>query len=243
MTEKTTDQFEAEFFETLVRRVNAYCTEAFRHDSASFSEEVLTEVSALIAGIHERNRMAGWWTDIRTGEPLVRNYGELLMLAVSELAEIPGEPRAVLNERDDKLPNRLMVEVELADFLLRIFDTAGAVHFGQFPEGMLRAVNYYGHSKVDVSGYDVYKLPMHLFPIVRLLSVSLEGCRKLVKPGESPDRKEIAWPLARAAFCAFRIGAGLRLDVPGAICEKIAFNAKRADHQRENRLKEGGKKF
>ena len=32
-------------------------------------------------------------------------------------------------------------------------------------------------------------------------------------------------------------------DIPSAIGDKRAYNANRADHKRENRAKEGGKKF
>jgi len=66
----------------------------------------------------------GWWNDIKTGEPLKRNKGELLMLMVSELAEaMEGERK---NLMDDKLPHRRMAEVELADAIIRIMDYAGA---------------------------------------------------------------------------------------------------------------------
>src|SRR4051812_2361048 len=65
-----------------------------------------------------------WWHDPETGAPIVRNKGELLMLIVSEIAEaMEGERK---NLMDDKLPDRKMAEVELADALIRIFDYAGA---------------------------------------------------------------------------------------------------------------------
>ncbi len=65
-----------------------------------------------------------WWMDLVTGEPLKRNTGELLMLCVSELAEaMEGDRKDLM---DNKLPNRKMLEVELADCLIRIFDFCGA---------------------------------------------------------------------------------------------------------------------
>lgn len=66
---------------------------------------------------------AGWWTDIKTGEPLERNVGEMLMLMVSELSEAMEGHRK--NLMDDKLTHRPMVEVELADAIIRIGDFAG----------------------------------------------------------------------------------------------------------------------
>ena len=66
-----------------------------------------------------------------------RNVGELLMLCVSELAEALEGHRKKL--ADDKLPHRPMIEVELADCLIRIFDLAGGMGYdigGAFTEKM-----------------------------------------------------------------------------------------------------------
>ena len=68
--------------------------------------------------IHSLNE--SWWRDPATGEPITRNVGELLMLCVSELSEaMEGHRKGLM---DDKLPARPMIEVELADCLIRIFD-------------------------------------------------------------------------------------------------------------------------
>lgn len=72
-----------------------------------------------------------WWHDPQTGVRLQRNKGEMLMLIVSEIAEaMEGERKGL---QDDKLPHRPMVEVELADALIRIFDYAAG--FGYDLEG------------------------------------------------------------------------------------------------------------
>lgn len=90
-------------------------------------------LNALSELIHQRNVDAGWWTDLKTGQTLLgkdeygrdrRNVGELLMLVVSEVAEAMEGVRK--NLQDDKLPHRSMLEVELADVFIRIFDIAGA---------------------------------------------------------------------------------------------------------------------
>jgi len=92
---------------------------------------------------HEANKK--WWHDINTGELLNRNVGEMLMLCVSELAEaLEGHRKDLM---DDKLPNRKMFEVELADCLIRIFDLAAALRLdlgGAFKEKMI-----YNSTRVD----------------------------------------------------------------------------------------------
>lgn len=92
-------------------------------------------VNDLCLYCHERNKT--WWRNPATGEPIKRNVGELLMLTVSELAEAMEGHRKNLS--DDKLPNRKMVEVELADALIRIFDMAAGLGLdvgGAFVEKM-----------------------------------------------------------------------------------------------------------
>jgi len=69
---------------------------------------------------------SGWWTDLQTGLPKIPeavNIPEKLMLIVSEVAEAMEGDRKDL--QDDKLPHRKMLEVELADALIRICDLAG----------------------------------------------------------------------------------------------------------------------
>lgn len=133
----------------------------------SVGNAVKTQINTITGVIHQANRMAGWWTDIKTGEslcsqagePAKRNIPEMLCLIHSEVSEAMEGYRKDL--MDDKLPHRKMLEVELADAAIRIFDMAG----------------------------------------------------------------------------------GLGLDLGGAITEKMAYNAERADHKIENRKMENGKKF
>jgi NTP pyrophosphatase (non-canonical NTP hydrolase) len=114
-------------------------------------------IQQLVDLVHFMNKRL--WVDLKTNEPVERNFGELLMLAVSELGEALEADRK--NLMDDKLPHRPGREVEIADCIIRLLDTAG----------------------------------------------------------------------------------GLKLDVAGALVEKLAFNARREDHTREHRLSEHGKKY
>jgi hypothetical protein len=74
----------------------------------------------LCTDVHHANQK--WWEDLETGQPIQRNVGELLMLTVTELSE--GMEGHRKNLKDDKLPHRPMLEVELADAIIRIFDLA-----------------------------------------------------------------------------------------------------------------------
>lgn len=70
-----------------------------------------------------RARNDKWWRDLHTNEPIARNDGELFMLMVSEIGEAMEGHRKKL--MDDKLPHRSMVEVEMADLIIRVLDYAG----------------------------------------------------------------------------------------------------------------------
>lgn len=85
-----------------------------------------------------------WW-ETPTGVFVERNKGELLMLMVSEISEaMEGERKGLM---DDKLPQRQMAEVELADCLIRIFDYAGA--FGYDLEGAYQEKRAFNSSRED----------------------------------------------------------------------------------------------
>jgi NTP pyrophosphatase (non-canonical NTP hydrolase) len=87
----------------------------------------------------------GWWHDINTGEKLERNKGELIALIHSEVSEcLEGVRKGC---PDDKLPNRPMEEVELADTIIRIFDYAGG--FGLDLPGALLEKLAYNSSRAD----------------------------------------------------------------------------------------------
>jgi len=73
--------------------------------------------------IYQRNVAAGWYNDLHTGAPLERNDGELIALMHSELSEALEGVRKGL--QDDHLPHRSMVEVEMADTIIRILDYCG----------------------------------------------------------------------------------------------------------------------
>jgi NTP pyrophosphatase (non-canonical NTP hydrolase) len=81
---------------------------------------------------------AGWWNDPKTGTSFLAEVrtgtrfgksliAEKLALIHSEVSE--GLEGLRKNRMDDHLPHRKMLEVELADAVIRICDLAGALEF------------------------------------------------------------------------------------------------------------------
>jgi len=83
------------------------------------SLEIVAAAQVLTMYCHGVASECGWWDK-------ERNVGELLMLCVSELAEAMEGHRKEL--MDDHLPHRNMLEVELADTIIRVFDMAGGMN-------------------------------------------------------------------------------------------------------------------
>lgn len=97
--------------------------------------EIAVAATTLQWYCHGQAKEHGWWTDLATGADLTSkgypkikpsfNVAEKLMLIVSEVSEaMEGDRKSLM---DDKLPHRLMTEVELADAVIRIFDLAGGL--------------------------------------------------------------------------------------------------------------------
>lgn len=98
---------------------------------------VINGLNALVEMCHNNSYAAGWWADLESGKNLrdeVRNstrlgkalVAEKLCLIHSETSEaMEGHRKGLM---DDKLPHRSMIEVELADAVIRIADLAGALN-------------------------------------------------------------------------------------------------------------------
>ena len=94
---------------------------------------------------HGTATAAGWYRDPKTGEPVQRNFGEVVSLMHSELSEALEAHRKSL--MDDKLVDRPGIEVEFADCIIRILDTAAAL--GLDVAGALIERNRFNQARSD----------------------------------------------------------------------------------------------
>lgn len=164
-------------------------------------------MALFFSDVHERNRRAGWWTDLETGEAKKRNVGELLMLFVTEIVE--AYVAYIENAQDDKLTDYPGLGVEIGDLAIRLADFAGAAMGGHLV----------AYSGVRNPGEELFE---------QVVEIALRY-EKIRKTPDAIGELERGEPLPA-------------MDIPAMIDAKLAFNAKRADHKIENRLKADGKK-
>lgn len=187
------------------------------------------ELMALRDELHGNAVARGWWSDLGTGVRAERNFAELLMLENTELTE--AYEGWLHDHMDDKLPHRQMVEVELADYVIRALDLSGGFNIdvgNQWTRTYLEA-----HEVWSGVGEHAETVFLELFNIG---SRTMEAHRKSDSLGvETNTQSGIALALV--------FGQSLGLDVLGAIREKAEFNKVRKDHDVAERLKDGGKKL
>jgi NTP pyrophosphatase (non-canonical NTP hydrolase) len=75
------------------------------------------------------------------------------------------------------------------------------------------------------------------------VSEGMEGHRKNLMDDKLPHRSMLEVELADAVIRIADLCGALNLDLGGAIEEKLAFNAVRPDHKKENREAAGGKAY
>lgn len=90
---------------------------------------------------------------------------------------------------------------------------------------------------------NVYSFSNKLMLVVSELAEAMEGDRKNLMDDKLPHRPMREVELADALIRICDMAGGFGLDLAGAVCEKLTYNATRADHKVENRVKAGGKAY
>lgn len=92
---------------------------------SAYRDVLDNNIATAVAYCHGLSKEAGWWDGTPLPSVPIPEINTKLLLIVTEIAEATEGVRKDL--MDDKLPHRKMVEVELADALIRICDLAGAM--------------------------------------------------------------------------------------------------------------------
>lgn len=75
------------------------------------------------------------------------------------------------------------------------------------------------------------------------ISEAMEGDRKNLMDSKLPHRSAREVELADALIRIFDLAGAYNMDIGGAIMEKMAYNAQRADHSQQARQAAGGKSY
>lgn len=169
--------------------------------------------------IHEQNKAVGWWDD---PNPCIYEKLQLVSIEVAEATE--GVRK---NLMDDKLKHRVMEEVELADALIRVLDL-----------GYYLGLKYTGVTNIrefEIGNWSTGR--RHLLineHIINLCSYYRYG---------GPVDSLFNATYSRLIDSIVLVSESKGYNLEEATVEKFAFNKDRADHKKENREKEHGKKF
>ena len=94
---------------------------------------------------------------------------------------------------------------------------------------------------VDITDKNI--VPVKLCLIHSEISEAMEGHRKNLPDDHLPHRKMLEVELADAVIRIADLAGALGLDLGGAIADKMAYNASRADHKPEARAATNGKAY
>ncbi|MBN58705.1 hypothetical protein [Thalassolituus sp. UBA3500] len=176
-------------------------------------------INELAVRVYEQNKRVGWWDNPD------RCIFQTLQLVNTEIAEATEGDRKSL--MDDKLPHRVMAEVEIADTVIRLVDLAGRYKWHY--EAAIPASLHL--AKMDNAG------ARHLVATITVCDLAKEIILN------RDNHCSIAVMYSMAVSTLLKIADIEGYDLTGAIEEKLEFNANRSDHKRSNRAKKNGKAY
>jgi len=179
----------------------------------------------MASNIHAHNVSVGWWDD--PDECLFQK----LQMTSTEVAEATEGARK--NLMDTHLEHRVMEEVEYADTMIRALDLGGRLKLSfdedASPHRWCLPTNTVGKQQLGINAaiidfaiaieeYELFQpREIYFMQLERMYSILIVSIVKVCN---------------NRGFALYN-----------AMDEKLVYNANRADHKRENREKENGKKF
>lgn len=176
-------------------------------------------INKLSAEIHTDNIKAGWWNNPE------QCLFEKLQLVNTEIAE--GTEGLRKDLKDDKLPHRMMEEVELADAIIRLLDLGGYL-----------GLDYDENATGDLKSFEEITSEAGQHFICTRAVIYLGTAIQF-----QDELKVVNLCYSEAINYLLHVGKLRGYEVLAALQEKCEFNKTRKDHTREARAAENGKKF
>ena len=109
----------------------------------------------------------------------------------------------------------------------------------QLCHGLAREAGWWDSRNLD----DPQTIPACLCLVHSEISEAMEGARKNRMDDHLPHRKALEVELADAMIRILDLAGAYQLDLGCALVEKLVYNTQRADHKRDARAADDGKKF
>lgn len=140
--------------------------------------------------------------------------------------------------RSEKKEDYLFDNAAIADQAL-----VGAMHLLELCHGLAAHSGWWGGNGKPDPRDNPMCFSQKLMLCVSELAEAMEGDRKSLKDDHLTHRDMREVELADTVIRIFDLAGAYKMDLAGAIIEKLAYNQARADHKPQNREKEGGKTY